>query len=66
MTYKEEIKAKIDEIKSSKPKTIKEAFKEIDRALYPCTGIDCYERGNFHISCIQCPCYKRDIVIPSK
>lgn len=25
---------------------------------YPCDGHDCYDRGNFHVSCSACPLYK--------
>ena len=28
------------------------------RETYPCTGYDCYERGNFHAGCSKCPYFK--------
>lgn len=26
---------------------------------YPCDGHDCYDRGNFHVTCIECTLYKQ-------
>lgn len=34
---------------------------------YPCTGKDCYDRGNYHISCGACPYHKKiNIIIYEK
>lgn len=31
---------------------------EEDDDGYPCYGHDCYDKGNYHISCTECPFHK--------
>lgn len=28
---------------------------------YPCDGHDCYDRGNFHATCMACPLYQQKL-----
>ena len=32
--------------------------RELEEDNYPCNGHDCYDRGNYHASCRQCPLHK--------
>lgn len=34
---------------------------QIHTRPYPCTDKECYDRGNFHISCAECPKYKDEV-----
>lgn len=29
-----------------------------EEGSYPCEGHDCYDRGNYHATCWQCPLHK--------
>lgn len=44
-------------------KTVERVHK-LETEGYPCSGFECYDRGNFHASCTQCPQYGQVKVKP--
>lgn len=42
------------------PNTYDNFFRKIEEEDdgYPCYGHDCYDKGNYHMSCIGCPLHK--------